>query len=163
MSLRLTDDDIRCLLAERKPLPGDYALRLQLKPKRGHKEREMQVKGGDGSDFRIILRQSDLNPLDFSVVLVYQPLQSNQLFRLRRCNGKSHEHTNKLEGERFYGYHIHTATERYQDAGFREDAYAEATRRYSDLDGALKCLLEDCAFDVPSDGQLALFPEGGMP
>jgi hypothetical protein len=29
---------------------------------------------------------------------------------LRRCNGKSHEHTNIIESDKFYDFHIHTAT-----------------------------------------------------
>jgi len=33
------------------------------------------------------------------------------------------------------------ATERYQEIGNREDAYAEPTGRYSDICGALQCLL----------------------
>jgi len=55
--------------------------------------------------------------LDFSIILAYCPEASNQLFRLRRYNGKSHEHTNTIEADKFYNYHIHTATERYQELG----------------------------------------------
>ena len=118
MPLCLSDEDIQRLLEERKPLPKNYVQRLMLKPKRGHKEREMQVKGTSGSDFRVIVRQNDLNPLDFSVILAYQAPNSNQFFRLRRYNGKHGEHTNKLEEQRFYNFHVHTATERYQALGF---------------------------------------------
>ena len=96
-----------------------------------------------------------LNTLDFSAILAVHIPQSNRLFRLRRYNGKSHEHTNSIEGDTFYGYHIHTATERYQEIGAREDAYAEVTDRYNDLDGALDCLLHDAGFDVPPDEQLS--------
>ena len=81
--------------------------------------------------------------------------QSNRLFRLRRNNGRSHEHTNSVEGETFYDYHIHTATERYQEIGAREDAYAEATARYSDFAGAVGCMLEDANFDTPFGDQLS--------
>ena len=53
--------------------------------------------------------------------------QSNRVFRLRRYNGKSHEHTNPIEKEIFYDFHIHTATERYQVLeNKKEDTYAEA-------------------------------------
>ena len=48
------------------------------------------------------------------------------------------------------------ATERYQEIGAREDAYAEVTDRYSELSGALDCLSRDAAFDVPPDEQLSL-------
>lgn len=160
MAIRLNDTEISHLLAERKPLPPDYRERIQTKPKRGHKERELDVKGADGSEFRLILRQSEFNPLDFSVILAYRPPKTNQLFRLRRYNGKSHEHTNTLEGRTFYDFHVHTATERYQDeSGLREDAYAEPTNRFADFHGAIRCMLGDCGFDVPPDTQGTLFEE----
>ena len=69
-----------------------------------------------------MLRQNKINRLDFSVILAVRVPQSNLLFRLRRYNGKSHEHTNHIEGDTFYDYHIHMATERYQEIGTRKDA-----------------------------------------
>ena len=56
------------------------------------------------------------------------------LFRLRRYNGRSHQHTNKIEEITFYDFHIHTATERYQDAGYAEEHFAEVTDRYVDFE-----------------------------
>src|SRR3989304_6686254 len=106
MAVRFTDDQIEKLLRERKPLPSDYRVRLQLKPKRGHKERDLVIKGETGSEFRIVLRQSDSNPLDFSVILMYGLPNSYQFFRLRRYNG-SPEHPNRLEGGRFGGFPGH--------------------------------------------------------
>jgi hypothetical protein len=91
----LKDTEIAALIAERKPLPQDYRTRIQTKPKRGHQERELDVTGAQGTKFRVILRQSSLNALDFSIILAYVPPQSTTLFRLCRFNGKSHEHTNK--------------------------------------------------------------------
>ena len=109
MAVKLTDPEIQQLLLERKPLPADYRERIQIRPKRGHKERELEVNGSSGSEFRLILRQSDFNQIDFSVILAYRIPKTNQLFRLRRYNGR-HEHTNVLERESFYDFHIHMAT-----------------------------------------------------
>lgn len=160
MVIRLSEAEIARLLAERKSLPLDYRERIQTKPKHGHKERELDLKGADGSEFRLIFRQSEFNPLDFSVILAYRPPKTNQLFRLRRYNGKSHEHTNTLEGRTFYDFHVHTATERYQDeSGLREDSYAEPTKSFADFHGAIRCMLGDCGFDVPPDTQGTLFEE----
>ncbi len=162
MPVRLTDTEIQRLLAEPKPLPEDFRSRLVAKPKRGHKEQELSVTGARRSGFRLIVRQSSFNILDFSVILAYVPPRSAKLFRLRRCNGR-HQHTNKIEGDTFDGFHIHIATERYQQAGFEEeDAYAEPTNRYSDLAGAMDCLLRDCGFVVPTSGQRDLFQEGSF-
>ncbi|MDA8336810.1 MAG: hypothetical protein M0Z41_17785 [Peptococcaceae bacterium] len=150
MTARYSDIEIALLIAEQKPLSSDFHLRIQFRTKRGHKERELDVNGVNGSQFRLILRQSLLNSLDFSAILAYRPPDSSQLFRLRRYNGKSHEHTNTLEKVTFYDFHIHMATERYQDAGAREDAYAEPTDCFSDYSKAVEYLLNDCNFKLPS-------------
>ena len=158
MLIQLTDAQIAALIAERKFLPDDYQGRIQTKPKRGHKERELDISGENGSEFRLILRQSSLNALDFSIILSYLVPGTTQLFRLRRYNGKSHEHTNSLESETFYDFHVHTATERYQlDSGGREDTFAMLTAEYSDLPGAIHCMLRDCNFIFPHSAQGSLF------
>ncbi|MEW5977707.1 MAG: hypothetical protein AB1898_18085 [Acidobacteriota bacterium] len=159
MAARLTDQQITARITENKPLPEDYLARIQTKPKRGHKERELDLRGQKGGEFRLVLRQSLVNSLDFSVILAYQIPKTNQIFRLRRYNGRSHEHTNRLEGQTFYDFHIHTATERYQEAGMREDSFAEPTDRFADFQGALDCMLKDCGFVVPQDSQMRIFPE----
>lgn len=63
----------------------------------------------------------------------------------------------------FYDFHTHFATERYQDLGAREDAYAQRTDRYATFRGALDCLFEDANFSVPPQSQGGLFdPLGGL-
>lgn len=156
MAVQLTDSEIANFLSERKPLPSDYQSRLQLRAKTGHKERELDITGASGSEFQIIVRQSVVNPLDFSVIIGYSIPTSSVLFRLRRYNGRSHEHTNRIEGITFYDFHIHTATERYQEAGYAEEHYAETTNRYADLSGAIQCVLQDCAFELPPGTQGSL-------
>jgi hypothetical protein len=159
MAAIFSDQDISRLIQERKPLPTDYRTKIQTRPKSGHKERELDVESVAGEDYRLILRQSIFNPLDFSVILAYRPPNSNQLFRLQRYNGKSHEHTNPIEGETFYDFHIHQATERYQEIGAREDTYAKPTDRFADFQQAIKCMLKDCGFEMPLDSQGRLFEE----
>ncbi len=159
MAVHYTDTEIQALLSEQKVLQEDYRARVALRPKRGHKEGQTDVSGAAGSEFRVILRLSDENPLDFSVILACLIPRSNRWFRLRRYNGKSHEHSNPIEGERFYDYHIHTATERYQALGAAEDAFAQPTDRYATWDEALRCLFEDCGFQVPPKAQLPLLEE----
>jgi hypothetical protein len=159
MAVIITDPEISKLIREPKPLPSDYQIKIQTRPKRGHRERELDVRGTSGSEFRIVLRQSLFNPLDFSVILIYRIPNSSQLFRLRRYNGRSHEHTNPIEGRTFYDFHIHQATQRYQEIGAREDTFAEPTTWFSDFQRALNCLFEDCRFEKPFDPQGKLFEE----
>jgi len=159
MAATFSDQDISRLIQERKPLPDDYRTKIQTRPKLGHKERELDIKGVDGGDYCLILRQSIFNPLDFSIILAYRPPKSNQLFRLQRYNGKSHEHTNPTEGETFYDFHIHQATEKYQEIGAREDTFAKPTDRFADFQQAITCMLIDCGFGKPLDSQGHLFEE----
>lgn len=159
MTVRYSDEEIMRLVMERKPVSSDYHRRIRLRPNRGHKERDIDIQGDRGSKFRLILRQSSFNPLDFSIILAYSPVDTNWLFLLRRYDGKSHEHTNRIEGNTFYEFHIHMATARYQELGMAEDAYAEPTNRFSDFHSALQCLFEDCAFDTAQDLQWRLFEE----
>lgn len=159
MTLTYSDQEIKTLIAEPKRAPADWEDRIRLARKRGHSEQNIEVISGGGSVFRLILRQNMINHLDFSVILSVRMAQSNMVFRLRRYNGKSHEHTNHIERHTFYDYHVHMATERYQRAGRKEDEYAEPTDRYSDFRGALKCLISDANVQLPSELQGDLFEE----
>jgi hypothetical protein len=160
MTVLVTDSEIAALLSEPKRLPADYKRRLGVKIKSGHKESEIDLKGMSGSEFKIITRQSTLNPLDFSVILAYRRVPSNSLFRLRRYNGKGHHHTNKIEGQTFYDFHVHTATERYQLKGFREDAFAERTKSFFDFSSAFDQMIRECNMISPDDKQTELFQGG---
>jgi hypothetical protein len=152
----LTDAQIDALVQEPKPLHTDWMTRLRPKAGRlGHQVRDLDLPGEHGSTFRIVVRQSMANALDFSVILAYRPVVGPRLFRLRRYNGRSHEHRNRIEGDQFYDFHIHSATERYQLLGMHEDSFAQATDRFADLAGALSVFVQDCGFSIPSDGQLS--------
>ena len=153
MPVTCTDNQIDALIQERKPLPANWRDRTRMMAKRGHDEQHLDLTGDAGTGFRLMFRQSRINRLDFSVILAVLVPQSTQVFRLRRYNGRSHEHTNPIENEVFYDFHIHLATERYQAIGAREDAYARPTDRYSDFRGALNCLFADANVSVPLEAQ----------
>ena len=159
MAVTYMERDIESLVQERKPLPADWRSLVQLRPKRWHSEQHLDPTGEVGSKFRLIFRQNRINSLDFSVILAVRVPQLNKIFRPRRYNSKSHEHTSHIEGVTFYDFHIHFATERYQGIGTGEDAFAEATDHYGDLYGALRCLFDDANFAVPPDPQGNLFEE----
>lgn len=139
---------IQELMQERKVLPDDWRSQL-------NKDSELSVKGENGSMFCIKIRQNDVYPLDFSAILIVRVPLSNREFRLRRYNGSTNPHTNPIENSEVTGFHIHCATERYQERpGDAEDTYAVETSRFSDLHGALQCLLEDANFEEPPELQL---------
>jgi hypothetical protein len=155
MSICLSDEEIGLLLSEPKPCPPSFGdLKLRVRP--GHIEREWRATGQLGSEFQVRIRQSRINPLDFSVILMHRPPTSTEWFRLRRYNGSSHDHRNTIEGTRLMGFHRHTATERYQLAGFREDAFAEASQEYGDVYGAFETLKVQCSFQPQNVSQPSL-------
>ena len=155
---KYSDLEINNLIGESKPLPLNWQSQIQLKEAGVSKKGDLDIRGVDGNTFRIIIRQSRLNILDFSIIIGVYPSGSNKLFHLRRYDGKSHEHTNPIEKERFYDFHIHKATERYQDYGTcEEDKYAEPTDRFSNYGEAIDSLIKDCGFELPDDPQRSLF------
>lgn len=156
----LTDEEIQNLIQEPKLFKFDFnSFLLKAKEKLGHKENEFIIDRSDGSKFRIMVRQSIHNPLDFSIILGYLKPNSNMLIRLKRYNGKSHEHQNKLEKtDKFYNFHIHLATERYQKSGqHKPEHFAEPTDRYSDIHSAWLCFVQDCNITFPNSNMQKLF------
>lgn len=159
MNYYFTDEEIQSLIAEEKPFRGLIDEMMNFKESDGHKRGSVEIARVDGSLFVIKLRQNLNNVNDFSAIMAFQERGCNKDFKIRRYNGKSHEHSNKLEGDKFYTFHIHMATQRYQDVGRKEESFAEATDRYSDLKGALKCLLKDCNVTTKLNPQTSLFSE----
>ena len=158
MDVFFTDTEIRELISMQKQMSVDPdSLFSGMREKKGHKGAEHEMPQSDGSSFVIKVRISTENPMDFSVILGYTPVRSTRLFLLRRYNGRSHEHRNRLENEDlFYDYHIHQATERYQREGSKEKYYAEKTARYGTAREALNCLIADCNISLPPELQLKL-------
>lgn len=155
-AVQLTDEDINKLIQIPKPLPANYKslLRYRAKPtSEQHEEAQFDIESSSERTFRVMIRRNLINPLDFSVILGYIPKERLNILRLRRYNGV-HEHTNKLESMRFRGFHIHYATQRYQEAGWDIDDYAEPTEKYGTVDQALELYFNECNFIKPEDEKL---------
>ena len=136
----MTDEEIQRLLQEVKRPVG--------RPRRsvGFGERfDVNLTGADTETAYVLYgRQNSEVPEDFRVGLRIRRADSADRL-LRTYNGEAHSHNNPLEGERLpKGFHIHTATQRYQARRNRLDGYAEVTDRYNDLRGALSAMLVDC-------------------
>jgi hypothetical protein len=151
MDIKYTDQQIAELINERKVLPDDWRIQLD-------KNDSLYIIGERGNRFRIITNLNKKYPSDFSVILAVVNPKKGADFRIRRYNGMhKRPHNNKIEKQKIYGYHIHSATERYQERGYDEEAYAEKTDRYNNLKGALHCLIQDANFELPAQLELKLF------
>ena len=105
-----------------------------------HWQRNFQVVAVSGQAdvrFAIYQRQNLNDDADFSCGIRYCPLGAVSL-SLARYNGPSHIHENIV-----YRPHIHKTTEAAILAGRRPDFEASETDRYTTLESALACLLED--------------------
>jgi hypothetical protein len=153
MAIFLKNEEIQALIIEEKQVLSSSVDLFLMKSKKGHRESEITIPRPDGSAFKIILRQNSNDPLDFSAILAFVPENKKQDFKLRRYNGK-HLHGNRLHKNKFYDFHIHTASEEYQRAGLKEESFAEVTARYSNLAEAFACLVKDCNVTLPEDKQL---------
>ncbi len=151
MSSILTDAQIQRLIEEEKVLPADWRDCMNLKPAKDAQVRgKLEVMGSSGNSFVLYLRRLELDVFCFSAILAYKRLDTGTTFRLRRYNGKDHAHTNKIEmDEILFEYHIHKATQRYQEGGFDEDQYAEVTDKYSTINEAFGLLIDQCGFVKP--------------
>src|SRR5580658_6931299 len=146
----LSDQQIAALIAEQKKIPSGLSPMGKMTERCQHNRKDFEIQVDSGNQFVVRVRQSSLNPNDFSVILGYRIPSSYTVFRLRRYNGNSHQHTNTLEKQTIDGFHVHEATERYQRlGGAKEDHYAESTQRYYHLDSAIQCLLAECGFKSP--------------
>ncbi len=152
-AVQLTDKEIDQLIQTPKVLPVNYGrlLRFRAKPaSEQHEEAQLDVKLDSGDVFRLMIRKNLINPLDFSVILGYIPKERLNVLRLRRYNGV-HEHSNRIESVRFRGFHVHYATQRYQESGWDMDHYAEPTDKYITADEALEVLFSECNFTKPDE------------
>ncbi len=55
--------EISNLIQERKEFPPNYETLFQAKDKKGHMEQEIILPRSDGSQFKVILRQNQINQL----------------------------------------------------------------------------------------------------
>lgn len=148
----LSDSQIAALISEGKRIPEGLRPLSRQVERNQHRRRDYEITGASGNGFLVAVRQSMLNPFDFSVILGYKVPGLNTVFRLRRYNGRSHIHTNTIERETVRGFHMHMATERYQRfGGLKEDGFAQETSQYWNLESAIDRLIEDCGFVSPID------------
>lgn len=149
----ISDNQIIEFIKEEKLLPKNFKPNFRLRNNQNFFEKE--IIGKNGNKYKIIIRQSIFNPLDFSII--FGVMINGILFRLKRYNGDSHDHTNKIENEVLEGFHIHMATERYQENGFREEGYAKKSQKYNDWQSAFNVMIKENNFKIELDkGQMRL-------
>lgn len=138
----LTDEQIATLLEMPKRIENPNA---KVRGEGRHLRRDFRVVSTDGThEYALFTRQNLLLPHGFSAGLRWLA-KSGESIMLMRCNGADHPHTNSVEYERFDSTcHIHLATERYLAVGKKSEGYAQPTREYRTLNGALHHIVRQC-------------------
>lgn len=142
----LTDAQIESYLNEKKTISTSRFKAIRWKEKEGHRQKNMDLdQTHPDYSFQIFERQSRYNQLDFSVGIYLKFATSNEKIILLRCNGNSHDHPNRLEGQMINRkFHIHKATQRYMKRGIdKPESFAEETTEYSDIGGAFEYLCRE--------------------
>ena len=133
-----TDDELAQLKAVPKRATNPGA-RWQEKPTAApaHRQRNFQVVTQADMRFAIYQRENLADKADFSCGIRYCPLGAVPIV-LARYNGASHTH-----GAIACRTHVHSTTAAAILAGWAPESDAAETDRYTTLEGALACLLED--------------------
>lgn len=138
----LKEDFIDKLIAEPKYIRSSKKSQFTYTTEKNHKKASIQLESR--YNFKMNIRQSIRDPLDFSVILLYASSNRNSNYRiLIRYNGDHGWHKNSLEGNIVKKQHIHRMTERYQLSQLREDGYAEETDKYVTLNEAINEFMND--------------------
>lgn len=136
-----------------KPLKQKWTVNLKVK------QLSIELYSGD-HNFNIYMRQAMMDEDNFSCGISLT-VDGNSDITLARYNGSNHVHVNKCDGRRFdFECHIHEANEKSLKASKKIENYAEPTNRYTNLQGAIQCVLTDFHIMDLSIGQL--IEQGGL-
>lgn len=141
----ITDDKLMDLINCPKKISNPHTRKRNLD---GREQINYQAVATDdsGHEFAIYMRQNLREGMenDFSCGISWISTNGESL-TLKRYNGSSHIHRNKLEKVHLQlGFHIHYATEKYIKSNQKPEGFAESTARYLTAKGALHCLVSDC-------------------
>ena len=136
-----------------KPLKQKWTVNLKVK------QLSIELYGGN-HHFQIYMRQAVMDEDNFSCGISLVTNGNNDI-TLARYNGSNHVHVNKCDGRRFdFECHIHEANENSIKTSKKIENYAESTNRYTNLQGAIQCVLADFHIMDLSIGQL--IEQGGL-
>ncbi|TPR80636.1 hypothetical protein FJV18_04075 [Acinetobacter baumannii] len=110
--------------------------------------------------FKLYMRQSVLDEDNFSCGISFTKNGEDDI-TLARYNGSNHVHVNKSDGQRFeFQCHIHQANEESFKVSKKIEHHAIATNRYTNLQGAIQCVIQDFAIINLDISQF--FKQGGL-
>ena len=138
----LKEEDVERIIAARKYIQEDAgSLLKKMRLKNGHWRASADLICPQ-HNLRILIRKTEDDERDFSVLLVYTDGCGSE-YTLRRYNGDHGKHTNPITGEVIYGPHIHKITEECQRTMLKGEGQAEDTGEYQTLRTAIEIFMRD--------------------
>lgn len=132
----LTDQQIESMISLPKYIPSKA--RFLGKTENGYARFDQRLESDEEDRvFWLKGRKNLADHTDFSVILLVEFPKTGESLILSRLNG-IHEHRNKIEKDKFFSMHIHTATERYIKRKGKNEHYAvPVTLEYSTFEDAI--------------------------
>jgi hypothetical protein len=110
--------------------------------RQGSLRNDFEMQSEDGREkFKAYIRVNEELQDSFSIGLIHINEEGKSICLLR-CNGKHGEHKNYNTKEKFFDFHIHTATHDAIESGEAPEQYAEITTEYATWQDALAYFLK---------------------
>ena len=108
----------------------------------GHWRNDMKLQSiSEMHEFSVFMRKNEDFEENFSIGLVYHPMEVRGDIHLLRCNGPHGPHVLFDHHDRF---HIHKADSKNLDSGMRAERNAYITKEYASFQDALGYFLKKC-------------------
>jgi hypothetical protein len=157
-----SDAEIDQLLRCRKSIQD--APRRDMKEENRHRRNDMKLRGPEGEQFEVFIRQSLEFPEDFSIGLVFFAPEGKRV-TLVRFNGQHEQALDPFQaGVPHFNFHVHKATPDNLNMGRYEKHPADTTQDYASLDEAIVVFCKYVCIQgwerhFPDTRVIPLFPE----
>ncbi len=134
-----SDPEIHELIACEKTISDPPARALKLVGADWRNNAKLNSAAYPHGVFFMFMRRNEDFPENFSVGLQYQPNDGRTEITLLRCNGKHGIFTGLGDAQHpHWDFHIHTASESAQDAGFAPEKYAAQSTAFASYEQAVQ-------------------------
>lgn len=118
----------------------------EMKGAAGHLRNDAKLVASDGQtkgEFAVFMRRNEDFPENFSIGLIYRPLDGRQEITLLRCNGPHGDFNRSLDPNHPHClFHIHHAEQSALDAGLAAESRAYTTSEYASYEEAMGFFLK---------------------
>jgi hypothetical protein len=139
-----TDEFIRELLSCEKMITKPPT--KEYKTERQQDKKDFSVDSKEGKyKFKVFIRKNINFEENFSIGLLYNPQNGEEVVCLLRFNGR---HGGNRAAQHHFEYHIHSGTAKIINDGLKSDSNIDITTDYASLDDAIQIFLSRINLDL---------------